>query len=76
MPADPLKIIGINIEALIRERGYRTVELFAHENDIPKGWLSDVIHGKKNLRILGFIRLADALEVSLDALYPRPYRKK
>lgn len=63
------KKVGRNLKALILAK-YRTVELFAHENGFSKGWLSLVISGRTDPKLGNAIRLAEALDVSLNDIYP------
>lgn len=76
MPANYREIIGQNLRALILEKGYRTVELFAHENSIDKGWLSRVIRGETDPSLGRAIKISEALGVTLDEIYPGRRRKK
>jgi transcriptional regulator with XRE-family HTH domain len=62
--------LGKNLRALIAKKGYRTIELFAHENDIDKGWLYRVINGKVDPSFSRVVKLAKALGVGLEKLYP------
>ena len=63
------KVVGERIGALIRLRGYKSVELFAYENDIDKSVLNRLIRGKREVRLSTFLKIADALEVSLGELH-------
>lgn len=62
------KRIGERVGALIRARGYKTVELFAHENDLDKSVLNRLIRGKREVRLSTFLRILEALEISLPEL--------
>ena len=59
------KVVGERIGALIRLRGYKSVELFAYENDIDKSVLNRLIRGKREVRLSTFLKIIEALEVPL-----------
>lgn len=61
--------VGERVGALIRIRGYKTVELFAHENSIDKSVLNRLIRGKREVRLSTFLKILDALEISIAELY-------
>jgi transcriptional regulator with XRE-family HTH domain len=63
-----LKKIGARVRDRIRAKGYRSVELFAHETGIPQSVLSRLIAGSRGVSLPTFIRIANALETSLDDL--------
>lgn len=67
--------IGENLRKIIKKRGYRSVELFAYENAIDKSALSKILRGDRLPRVDTFIRIAEALEVTLNELYPLPQPK-
>jgi len=69
---DRWKQIGERIGALIRLRGYTSVELFAHENGLDKSVLNRLINGKREVRLSTFLKIADALEIGMEALEGRP----
>jgi hypothetical protein len=66
---DKWKRVGERVGALIRIRGYKTVELFAHENAIDKSVLNRLIRGKREVRLSTFLKILDALEISIAELY-------
>lgn len=66
------KAVGERVGALIRLRGYKSVELFAYENDIDKSVLNRLIRGKREVRLSTFLKIADALEVSIGELNVAP----
>jgi DNA-binding Xre family transcriptional regulator len=66
------KAVGERIGALIRLRGYKSVELFAYENDIDKSVLNRLIRGKREVRLSTFLKITDALEVSIGELNAAP----
>lgn len=51
------------------------MELFAYENAIDKSALSKILRGDRLPRIDTLIRIAEALEVTLNDLYPMPKAK-
>ncbi len=63
------KRVGERIEALIRIRGYKSVELFAHECEVDKSVLNRLIRGKREVRLSTFLKILDTLEVSIAELY-------
>jgi len=70
---DRWKQIGERIGALIRLRGYTSVELFAHENGLDKSVLNRLINGKREVRLSTFLKIADALEIGMEALEGRAW---
>lgn len=62
------KVVGERIGALIRLRGYKSVELFAYENDIDKSVLGRLIRGKREVRLSTFLKITEALEISISEL--------
>jgi hypothetical protein len=67
------KSVGERVGALIRLRGYKSVELFAHEHDIDKSVLNRLIRGRREVRLSTFLKIVEALEVShLYDLLPAP----
>ena len=66
------KAVGERIGALIRLRGYKSVELFAYENDIDKSVLNRLIRGKREVRLSTFLKITEALEVSIGELNAAP----
>jgi DNA-binding Xre family transcriptional regulator len=66
------KVVGERVGALIRLRGYKSVELFAYENDIDKSVLNRLIRGKREVRLSTFLKITDALEISIGDLNAAP----
>jgi transcriptional regulator with XRE-family HTH domain len=66
------KQIGERIGALIRLKGYTSIELFAHEHGVDKSVLNRLINGKREVRLSTFLRIADALEIGMEGLEGRP----
>lgn len=62
-------IMARNLREQILKR-YRTVELFAHENNINKGWLYRVLRKQVDPSFSRVAKMADALSISLEKLYP------
>ena len=64
-----LKALGETIKRQITLKGYATMELFAHENDIPKGTLSKILNGKVDPKATTLFRIAKGLEMDLPDLF-------
>lgn len=75
MPKAPREIVSQNLRDLIKEKGYRSVELFAHENGFDKGWLHRVLRAEIDPSLGRAINLALALEVSLNDIFPGKKKK-
>lgn len=54
---------------LIRTKRRLTQEKLAYENDISKGYLSEIEAGKKLPSLLMLQKIADALEVDIKELF-------
>jgi transcriptional regulator with XRE-family HTH domain len=63
--------VGERVGLMIRQRGYKTVELFAHENGVDKSVLNRLIRGKREVRLSTFIKILDALDLGIADLYPQ-----
>jgi transcriptional regulator with XRE-family HTH domain len=63
-----LAVLGRNIAALIKKRGFESQELFACEIDLPKTTLSRIIRGTGDVRISKLAKIAKALKVKVDDL--------
>jgi transcriptional regulator with XRE-family HTH domain len=63
--------VGDRVGSLIRLRGYKTVELFAHENGVDKSVLNRLIRGKREVRLSTFLKILDALDLGISELYPQ-----
>lgn len=74
-PVDTRKKVGKNLKALIKARGYPTPELFAHENEFSKSWVYRIIRGEVDPVLSNAARLAKALGVTLDDLFPIKRRR-
>lgn len=67
-----LKITGDRIRDMVRGRGYPSVELFAHENRIPKSTLSEILNGKNDPKLSTLAKICSGLEISLSELLRAP----
>lgn len=63
--------VGERVGLMIRQRGYKTVELFAHENGVDKSVLNRLIRGKREVRLSTFLKILDALDLGIAELYPQ-----
>jgi len=63
--------VGERVGSMIRLRGYKTVELFAHENGVDKSVLNRLIRGKREVRLSTFLKILDALDLGIADLYPQ-----
>ncbi|MCB9496204.1 MAG: helix-turn-helix transcriptional regulator [Fibrobacteria bacterium] len=57
-----------NIIQLIHQAGYRSFELFAHENGIDKSTVSRILAGSREPKVGTLDRIRQALEVDWNAL--------
>jgi transcriptional regulator with XRE-family HTH domain len=69
---DLLKHIGEKIRTQILRNGYPSIELYAHENDIPKSTLSEIITGKNDPRLSTLAKICAGLDMSLSELFRDP----
>jgi transcriptional regulator with XRE-family HTH domain len=67
-----LKITGDRIRDMVRGRGYPSIELFAHENHIPKSTLSELLNGKNDPKLSTLAKICAGLEISLSELLRAP----
>ena len=61
---DILGYVGEKLRQRILKGGYETVELFAHENGIPKSTLSELLSGKNDPRLTTLLKIFSALETT------------
>ena len=61
---DILSYVGEKLRTRILKNGYETVELFAHENGIPKSTLSELLSGKNDPRLTTLFKIFSALEMT------------
>ncbi|MEO7426333.1 MAG: helix-turn-helix transcriptional regulator [Fibrobacteria bacterium] len=73
---DIKKAFGKNLRAIIKSKGYKTVEIFAHENEFEKSWVYRMARGEREPGLTALVRLARALGVTLEDLYPMKKRRR
>ena len=71
---DLCSVIGANIRKLRTDHGLSQEEL-AYRAGIDRSYLSEIENGQKNLGIMIFEAIAQALEVEATALF-RGYRRR
>ena len=71
--SDVQKEFGASIKALRKVEGL-SQETLAERADLHRTYVSDVERGARNLSLQSIVRLADALEVSVSALFPPQLR--
>lgn len=64
------RTLAKNLRTFIKARGYRTLELFAHENNFEKGTIAKIARGAVAVKFETIVRIARALGVTLEDLYP------
>ena len=69
---DLLQHIGERIRSQILRSGYASIELYAHENNIPKSTLSEIITGKNDPRLTTLAKICAGLDWSLSDLFRDP----
>jgi transcriptional regulator with XRE-family HTH domain len=69
---DVLKHFGERIRERILRKGYASVELFAHENRIPKSTLSEILNGKNDPKLTTMAKICSGLEMTLSELFHDP----
>ncbi len=70
---DLLKQLGKNLRRLIQNKsGTGSIELFAHENQIPKSTLSEILNGKNDPKLTTLARICSGLEITLSELFVDP----
>lgn len=65
--ADIKKTIGANLKRKLAERNI-SLEKFAYENDISKGYIYDVAKGKANISIEMLDKIAKGLKIKIRDL--------
>src|SRR6187402_2916705 len=68
MEVEFLELIGERIRSRILASGVKSVERFAHENEIPKSTLSELLNGKNDPRLTTLAKICAGLEISLADL--------
>ncbi len=66
---DAVRIVAERIAGFIAQRGYPSVERFAYENGLDKSSLSKILKSRRRPRFDTLIRIAEALDVTLNDLY-------
>lgn len=66
---DILKHFGERVREKILRKGYASVELFAHENRIPKSTLSEILNGKNDPKLTTVAKICSGLETTLSELF-------
>jgi transcriptional regulator with XRE-family HTH domain len=69
---DFLKHLGENIRRRIQNKSDGSIELFAHENQIPKSTLSEILNGKNDPRLTTLAKICSGLEIPLSELFIDP----
>jgi transcriptional regulator with XRE-family HTH domain len=69
---DILKLTGERIKTLVLRHGYNSIELFAHENHIPKSTLSELLNGKNDPKLTTLAKICAGLEMPLSELLRDP----
>lgn len=68
-----LEKLGENLRRRIVNRsGAGSIELFAHENGIPKSTLSELLNGKNDPRLSTLAKICLGLEIQLSDLFADP----
>src|SRR6476620_9859980 len=70
---DHLEKLGANIRRRIVDKSDTgSIELFAHENQIPKSTLSEILNGKNDPRLSTLAKICSGLEIQLYELFADP----
>src|SRR5258708_17856020 len=69
---DFLKHLGENIRRRIQKKSAGSIELFAHENQIPKSTLSEILNGKNDPKLTTLAKICSGLEIPLSELFIDP----
>lgn len=64
--------MGEKIRARILNSGYPSIEIYAHENRIPKSTLSEIITGKNDPRLSTLAKICAGLDITLSDLLHDP----
>lgn len=64
--------IRARIRYLITVKGFKSVEKFAHENQIEQSVLSRFLGGDRDIRLSTLLRIVDALDISFADLAEAP----
>lgn len=66
---DFLKHIGDRIKTRILNSGYASIEIFAHENRIPKSTLSEILNGKNDPKLTTLAKICAGIGISLSDFF-------
>ena len=67
---DLLKHLGEKIRLrILNKSDFTSIELFAHENHIPKSTLSELLNGKNDPKLTTLAKICSGLEISLADLF-------
>jgi DNA-binding Xre family transcriptional regulator len=70
---DYLQKLGDNLRRRIVDKSDTgSIELFAHENEIPKSTLSEILNGKNDPRLSTLAKICAGLEIQLADLFADP----
>ena len=70
-----LEKLGVAVRLRRHELKMSQQELAAAAKEMDRSFLSEIENGRKNLSILVFLRLAEALELEPDELLRRAFKK-
>ena len=70
---DFLKHFGENIKRrILNKSDFSSIELFAHENHIPKSTLSEILNGKNDPKLTTLAKICSGLEIPMSDLFVDP----
>ncbi len=70
---DYLQKLGDHIRRrIVNKSDTGSIELFAHENSIPKSTLSEILNGKNDPRLSTLAKICSGLEIQLFELFADP----
>jgi transcriptional regulator with XRE-family HTH domain len=70
---DYLQKLGENLRRrILNSSATGSIELFAHENQIPKSTLSEVLNGKNDPRLSTLAKICSGLDIRLSDLFADP----
>ncbi|GEM_PF-2255226 len=70
---DFLRHLGENIrKRILNKSDFASIELFAHENHIPKSTLSEILNGKNDPKLTTLAKICSGLEIPLSDLFMDP----
>jgi transcriptional regulator with XRE-family HTH domain len=65
-------ILRKNLKHYLRQLGYSTFELFAHESNVPKSTLSQILNMTRDPRLSTLDALAKAMHIHVSKLLELP----